>query len=212
MNVTWLASDPPSIRATVLADTISCLRLARFCCPTAAPQLNKRSTLKPTQGQNGRRIGWTLCTGAHFDQCWVFHAALSFAPLGMTPCSTKCHSAISSRLASATIPMRRDRAPVRPKRSRYHFDSALPGWWRSHDQASSTMSVRTRALPALLMPWSCSREPDRYGLEPKPTLPASSRRLLNVRQPKSSRTSNQGQHCPHPRSCCSRRCLAKLGS
>jgi hypothetical protein len=42
-----------------------------------------------------------------------------------------CHSArlhaISNRLASATMPMRRMRKPPPAKRARYHWLSALPG-------------------------------------------------------------------------------------
>ena len=49
----------------------------------------------------------------------------------------------------------RMRAPVPLTRWRNQRTWAAPGWYRCHNQASSTMTVRSRRFPALSMP--CSR-------------------------------------------------------
>src|SRR3954451_3327175 len=55
--------------------------------------------------------------------------------------------------------------PFRPPTRRTNQAlSGLPGWWRSHSQASSTTAVRARGLPARLRPWSRLSPPLRYGL------------------------------------------------
>jgi hypothetical protein len=53
--------------------------------------------------------------------------ALSMAPSGTTPSSTKRQSAIASFLASATMPTLRPRIPLSPNRSRHHSESLLSG-------------------------------------------------------------------------------------
>lgn len=82
MSVTGFPSDPPSIRATVLVGTMSCLRLGRACCSAAVPQLNSRSTSKPTQGQNGHRIGLCFGTGLRFRVCLSVSGGLELGSLG----------------------------------------------------------------------------------------------------------------------------------
>ena len=55
-------------------------------------------------------------------------AALIRAPAGKSPPIAYRHNAMSSRRASATIPIRRTRAVPPPYVRRYHRLSALPGW------------------------------------------------------------------------------------
>ena len=74
------------------------------------------------------------------------------ASVGTTPPFTYRHNATRSLRATATIMILRIRPAILPARSRNHRLSALSGWYRSQSQASSIMVVRTRALPALLMP------------------------------------------------------------
>ena len=99
--------------------------------------------------------------------CPVTDALIS-APSGMTPASTYRQSATRRRRASATTAMRRTRPLVWPTRSRNQLLSALPGWWRNHSQASSTIVVRRRGLPALEIPCSRSRRPLFHGIGAKP--------------------------------------------
>ena len=57
----------------------------------------------------------------------IAYHALSVAPSGMMPPSTKRHNAIASFRASATMPTLRPRMPLEPKRSRHHSESLLSG-------------------------------------------------------------------------------------
>jgi hypothetical protein len=57
----------------------------------------------------------------------------------------------------------------------------MPGWYRSHIQASSIRVVRTMELPDLLMPWSRSIDPLDQGLGAMPAKLASWRRLAKDR-------------------------------
>src|SRR3954454_20375669 len=54
----------------------------------------------------------------------------------------------------ATSIIRRIRPLLEPTRSWNHRARALPGWWRSHSQASSIAVRLARGLPDLAMPWS----------------------------------------------------------
>src|SRR3954466_8239424 len=62
--------------------------------------------------------------------------------------------------------------------------NGLPGWWRSHSQASSTTAVRARGLPARLRPWSRPDPPLRDGLggeaRARPAAPVRARRQADV--------------------------------
>lgn len=60
--------------------------------------------------------------------------------------------AIMSLRASATISTRRMRPRPAPERSWNQRLSVLPGWKRSHNQATSTATLRARALPDLAIP------------------------------------------------------------
>ena len=113
---------------------------------------------------------------------------LSWAPAGISPSLTYRQSAIARRLASATMPTRRIRPPALAKRRLNQSVKSLSGWKRSQLQASSVSNARTRRLPALLMPCSRSMLPLACGVGVRPRLPASSRRLANCRQPKTSLT------------------------
>nr|VFK39918.1 MAG: hypothetical protein BECKTC1821D_GA0114238_100751 [Candidatus Kentron sp. TC] len=80
--------------------------------------------------------------------------------------------------ASATMPMRRIRLPI-PKRPWNQRVDLLPGWYRSHNQASSTIGLWIRRDPALLISCSLWVEPLSYGVGAKPAQAANSRRFLN---------------------------------
>ena len=85
------------------------------------------------------------------------YAGFRIAPSGTTPVCRYRHISINSLRAKATIPTRRDRRLPGPYRSWNHKLNRLCGCQRNHDQAISTANVRTRRLPALLMPCSRSR-------------------------------------------------------
>src|SRR5215475_12813225 len=55
------------------------------------------------------------------------YTSLSTAPAGITPVSSKRQSAMSNLRATATMPIRRNRLPPLPKRSRNHTLRALSG-------------------------------------------------------------------------------------
>ena len=79
--------------------------------------------LKP--GSRGDPTGPTgnVSRGASSQRGYAF----SSAPSGTIPCVTYRHSAMITRRAKATIPMRRVTAPPPPKRTWYHCVSALVG-------------------------------------------------------------------------------------
>ena len=116
------------------------------------------------------------------------YTALSSAPPGMTPSSTKCHSAISRRLATATMPTRRCRLPASANRLVNQSVIVLVGCSRTQLHASWMAMRRMRRLPALLMPCSFDSLPLLCGEPPKPAAPASSRLFAKLRHPKNSST------------------------
>src|SRR6516225_12270918 len=79
----------------------------------------------------------------------VTGAAFITAPLMTTPAVVYRHSAIRSLRARATMIVLRIRPPRRRTRSWNHRLSAEVGWFCSHSQASSTIVVLSRGLPAL---------------------------------------------------------------
>src|SRR5215472_307270 len=81
------------------------------------------------------------------------------APSMMTPVVVYRHRAIRSLRARATMVVLRIRPPRRRTRSWNHTLSAEAGWFCSHSQASSTIVVLSRGLPALDTPCSWSIEP-----------------------------------------------------
>ena len=81
--------------------------------------------------------------------------SLSSAPSGTTPVARNRHSARSNLRATATIPIRLQRFPPPPKRSRTQQLSALSGWERTQRQVNSVVIQRTCRLPDLVRP--CSR-------------------------------------------------------
>src|SRR6266849_5107096 len=76
-----------------------------------------------------------------------------------TPAVVYRHRAMRSLRAMATIVVLRIRPPRRRTRSWNHRLSAEVGWFRSHSQASSTIVVLSRGLPALDTP-CCHRSCD----------------------------------------------------
>src|SRR3954454_25142954 len=64
----------------------------------------------------------------------------------------------------ATSMIRRIRPLLEPTRSWNQRARALPGWWRSHSQASSIAVRLARGLPDLAMPWSRRTAPLCHGL------------------------------------------------
>ena len=85
-------------------------------------------------------------------RCVVRAPASARAPSGITPWSTKRHSAITSFRATATIPIRRLRPPAAAKRCLNQTASALSGCQRSQHHASWMLMRRNSARPALLIP------------------------------------------------------------
>src|SRR5215467_9955937 len=82
--------------------------------------------------------------------------AVMTAPAGISPWLTYLARAMSSLRASATIEMRRIRPRLEPTRWRNQQLRALAGWYLTHIQASSTIVVRRRGLPAFEIPCSWS--------------------------------------------------------
>src|SRR5262249_13848457 len=82
--------------------------------------------------------------------------------------------AISTFRASATMPTFRARLFPEPKRRWYHWLNSLSGCQRNQSQASSTRTLRTCLLPALLIPCSRSLLPLWYGVGVRPTNDPSS--------------------------------------
>src|ERR1700751_4482142 len=82
--------------------------------------------------------------------------AFMIAPAGISPWLTYLARAMSSLRASATIEMRRIRPRLEPTRWRNQQLRALAGWYLTHIQASSTIVVRRRGLPAFEIPCSWS--------------------------------------------------------
>src|SRR3954452_4284694 len=78
------------------------------------------------------------------------------APAGISPWLIYLERAMSSLRASATIEMRRIRPRSEPTCWRNQQLRALSGWYLTHIQASSTIVVRRRGLPALEIPCSWS--------------------------------------------------------
>src|ERR1700751_3377546 len=79
------------------------------------------------------------------------------APAGISPLLIYLERAMSSLRASATIEMRRIRPRLDPTRWRNQQLRALAGWYLTHIQASSTIVVRRRGLPAFEIPCSWPR-------------------------------------------------------
>ena len=75
---------------------------------------------------------------------------------------------MSSLRARATIEMRRIRPRSEPTRWRNQQLRALAGWYLTHIQASSTIVVRRRGLPAFEIPCSWSMLPLFQGLGVRP--------------------------------------------
>jgi len=94
--------------------------------------------------------------------------ALTTAPAGISPWVTYLERAMSSLRASATIEMRRVRPRSEPTRWRNQQLRALAGWYLTHIQASSTIVVRRRGLPAFEIPCSWSMLPLFHGLGARP--------------------------------------------
>src|SRR6516225_5143916 len=92
--------------------------------------------------------------------------AFTIAPAGISPWLTYLERAMRSLRASATIEMRRTRPRLEPTRWRNQQVRALAGWYLTHIQASSTIVVRRRGLPAFEMPCSWSMLPLFHRLEP----------------------------------------------
>jgi hypothetical protein len=84
---------------------------------------------------------------------------LSAAPSGKPPVSRQRHSAMSNFRATATIPMRRNRLPPPPQRSRNQQLRALSGWYRPPRPAHSMVIQRTCRFPDLVRPWSRALSP-----------------------------------------------------
>src|SRR5262245_55783003 len=78
-----------------------------------------------------------------------------------------------------------------PKRSRNHALNLLWGWCCSQHPAISTAIVRSRRLPALLIPCSRSPSPLWYGVGVSPASAPNCLRFLIRRQPKNSITYSQ---------------------
>src|SRR5712692_7203038 len=80
---------------------------------------------EPVQSSGARTSSWV----ALGDRSVVYQPSIGFscAPSGTTPVSRYRHSAINSLRASATIPIRRSRFPLLPKRRWYHWARALWG-------------------------------------------------------------------------------------
>src|SRR5205814_4737801 len=98
--------------------------------------------------------------------CGMPQTAFTTAPAGISPCLIYLERAMSSLRASATIEMRRIRPRSEPTRWRNQQLRALAGWYLTHIQASSTIVVRRRGLPALdalfvvdaaTLPWTGSQ-------------------------------------------------------
>ena len=85
---------------------------------------------------------------------------------------TYLHKDTTSFLAIATSMTRRMRPSHAPTRAWNQRASALPGWWRSHSQASSIAVRRARGLPDLVMPWSRRTVPLCQGLGGEPKVAA----------------------------------------
>src|ERR1700753_1736802 len=81
------------------------------------------------------------------------------APAGISPWLIYLERAMTRLRASATIEMRRIRPRSEPTRWRNQQLRALAGWYLTHIQASSTIVVRRRGLPAFEMPCSWSMLP-----------------------------------------------------
>jgi hypothetical protein len=94
--------------------------------------------------------------------------AFTTAPAGISPRVTYLDRAMSSLRASATIEMRRVRPRSEPTRWRNQPLRALSGWYLTHIQASSTIVVRRRGLPAFEIPCSWSMLPLFHELGARP--------------------------------------------
>src|SRR6201987_5956647 len=106
--------------------------------------------------------------------------AVMTAPAGISPWLRYLARAMSSLRASATIEMRRIRPRLEPTRWRNQQLRALAGWDLTPIQASSTIVVRRRGLPAFEIPcsWSHRRQLAAYaGLTPSPWKSGSIDRL-----------------------------------
>ena len=90
------------------------------------------------------------------------------APAGISPSLKYLERTMSSLRASATIEIRRIRPHSEPTRWRNQQLRALAGWYLTHIQASSTIVVRRRGLPAFEMPCSWSTLPLFHGLGARP--------------------------------------------
>src|SRR6516164_5824868 len=105
--------------------------------------------------------------------------AVMTAPAGISPWLRYLARAMSSLRASATIEMRRIRPRLEPTRWRNQQLRALAGWYLTHIQASSTIVVRRRGLPAFEIPCSWSMLPLFQGLGVRPV----GRQLPSVLKP-----------------------------
>src|SRR5215471_13909052 len=94
--------------------------------------------------------------------------AFTIAPAGISPWLTYLERAMRSLRARAIIEMRRTRPRFEPTRWRNQQRRALARWYLTHIQASSTIVVRRRGLPAFEIPCSWSMLPLFHGLGARP--------------------------------------------
>ena len=81
---------------------------------------------EPVQSSGARTSSWVALRRPPASCCQP-SIGFSCAPSGTTPVSRYRHNAINSLRASATIPIRRRRFPLPPKRRWYHWARALWG-------------------------------------------------------------------------------------
>src|SRR5262249_39232698 len=98
-------------------------------------------------------------------------ASWSAAPSGKTPVWSKRHRAMSHFRATATRPMRLNRLPPLPQRSRNQPRRALSGWYRLQRPATSVVIQRTGRCPDLVRHCSRALAPLCYGVGVKPAQP-----------------------------------------
>ena len=160
----------------------------------AAPSV-RRSPEEPGEGASGVH----QCVRAPGGAAELI-GFLSCAPGGTTPCATKRHSAITSRRATATTPMRRLRPPARLKRFRKpHRERTVRLPPEPTPRELDADAAQLGRGSALLIPWSCTRWSLRYGTGTNPVSAPGCRGFRNVRVANNSALNRLALVSPTPR-------------